>query len=299
MGATIQMVTDIRLNRVIAALESGRPAFATFAAPEISLAQSINAAPYDGVAFELEHYPYDIQTLRDCLQYMLDRRQILDSGTVAAAVTPLVRVPTNGGEMNQWIVKQVLDVGVYGVIFPHISTVDEAYNAVASCRYPRPSSAANHQPAGVRGDGPRGAVPYWGITQLEYYKRADVWPLNPAGELFVGIMCEEVRAVKNLPSILEKVSGISMVLIGEGDLSQDMGYPRQYGHPSVVAAMDDTLATCKQYNVACGHPHVDVDNVDTLLEKGYRFLMAAPTLSFAALERGRKILSSAETPINK
>jgi 4-hydroxy-2-oxoheptanedioate aldolase len=299
MGATKKMATNFRLNRVIAALEAGRPAFATFAAPEISLAQSINSAPYDGVAFEMEHYPYDIHALRDCLQYMLDRRQILDSGTLAPAVTPLVRVPANGGEMNQWIVKQVLDVGVYGVIFPHVSTVDEAYNAVASCRYSRPSSAANHQPAGVRGDGPRGAVPYWGITQLEYYKRADVWPLNPAGEIFVGIMCEEVRAVKNLPSILEKVPGISMVLIGEGDLSQDMGYPRQYEHPSVVAAMNDILATCKQYNVACGYPHVGVDNIDALLEKGYRFLMAAPTLSFAALERGRKILSGAEIPINK
>jgi 4-hydroxy-2-oxoheptanedioate aldolase len=293
------MATNIRFNRVIAALESGRPAFATFAAPEISLAQSINAAPYDGVAFEMEHYPYDIHALRDCLQYMLDRRQILDSGTLAPAVTPLVRVPANGGEMNQWIVKQVLDVGVYGVIFPHVSTVNEAYNAVASCRYPRPSSAANHQPAGVRGDGPRAAVSYWGISQLEYYRRADVWPLNPAGEIFVAIMCEDMRSVKNLPSILEKVPGISTVLIGEGDLSQDMGYPRQYGHPSVVAAMDDILAICKHYNVACGHPHVGVDNVDALLKRGYRFLMAAPTLSFAGLERGRKILLGAETAIEK
>jgi 4-hydroxy-2-oxoheptanedioate aldolase len=288
------MAKDVRLNGIIAALDAGRPAFATFAAPEISLAQSINAAPYDGVVFEMEHNPYDIHALRDCLQYMLDRRQILNSGTLAPAVTPLVRVPTNGGEMNQWIVKQVLDVGIYGIIFPHVSTVDEAYSAVASCRYPRPSSAENHKPAGQRGDGPRGAVPYWGVTQLEYYKRADVWPLNPAGEIFVGIMCEEVRAVKNLRQILENVPGISTVLIGEGDLSQDMGYPRQYGHPAVVAAMDDILATCKHYNVACGHPHVSVDNVDSLLEKGYRFLMTPPILSFAGLERGRLALAAGE-----
>src|ERR1700736_2109336 len=126
MGATKKMATNFRLNQVIAALEAGRPAFPTFAAPETSLAQSINAAPYDGVAFEMEHYPYDIHALRDCLQYMLDRRQILESGTLAPAVTPIVRVPANGGEMNQWIVKQVLDVGVYGVIFPHVSSVDRS-----------------------------------------------------------------------------------------------------------------------------------------------------------------------------
>jgi len=49
-------------------------------------------------------------------------------------VTPLVRIPPNGGEMNQWIAKQVLDIGVFGIIFPHISTVEEARNAVSACR---------------------------------------------------------------------------------------------------------------------------------------------------------------------
>jgi len=57
-------------------------------------------------------------------------------------VTPLVRIPPNGGEMNQWIAKQVLDIGVFGIIFPHISTVEEARNAVSACRYPRLPNAA-------------------------------------------------------------------------------------------------------------------------------------------------------------
>jgi 4-hydroxy-2-oxoheptanedioate aldolase len=63
------------------------------------------------------------------------------------------------------------------------------------------------------------------LTQQEYYGRADVWPLNPQGEILVAIMCEEVRAIKNLPGMLEQVPGIGVVIIGEGDLSQDLGYP--------------------------------------------------------------------------
>ena len=97
--------------------------------------------------------------------------------------------------MNQFLAKQVLDLGVYGVIWPHVSTVEEARNAVAACRYPRPPSAPYFEPAGQRGDGPKYAPPYWGLTQQEYYTRADVWPLNPDGEILVGIMCEEVRAI--------------------------------------------------------------------------------------------------------
>src|SRR3990167_8281784 len=102
-----------RLNGAIRALEQGKPAFTTFSPPEIGMAQVINAAPYDAVVFEMEHNPYDIQVLRNCMQYMLDRKQILQSGSLAPAVTPMVRIPANGGEMNQFLAKQVLDISVY------------------------------------------------------------------------------------------------------------------------------------------------------------------------------------------
>ena len=141
--------------------------------------------------------------------------------------------------MNQFIAKQVLDIGVYGIVWPHVSTVEEARNAVQACRYPRPREAAYYEPAGKRGDAPRTAARYWGIDQQTYYKRADTWPLNPDGEILVVIMCEEKRAIRNLPQMLKEVPGIGVVLIGEGDLSQDMGYPRQYDHPEVAAAIDE------------------------------------------------------------
>lgn len=282
------MADTPRLNGAIRALEQGKPAFVTFCAPEIGAAQSIAAAPYDGVVFEMEHNPYDIQRLRDCMQYMLDRAQIVKSGSLAPAVAPFVRIPPNGGEMSQWIAKQVLDIGVYGVVWPHVSTVEEARNAVVACRYPRPASAPHFDPPGMRGDAPARAARYWGISQPEYYKRADVWPLNPAGEVLVIIMCEEVKAIRNLPKILEQVPGIGVVLVGEGDLSQDLGFPRQYEHPTVASAIDEILAICKQYKVPCGHPHVGMKNVDEVLAKGFSWLMPAPTQSFGALERGLK-----------
>jgi 4-hydroxy-2-oxoheptanedioate aldolase len=282
------MAETPRLNGAIRALEQGQPAFVTFAPPEIGAAQAINAAPYDGAVFEMEHNPYEIRVLRDCMQYMLDRAQILKSATLAPAVTPMVRIPPNGGEISQWIAKQVLDIGVYGIVWPHVSTVEDARNAVAACRYPRPAGSPYFEPAGLRGDAPRNAARYWGLSQQEYYKRADVWPLNPQGEVLVVIMCEEVRAIKNLPRMLEEVPGIGVVLIGEGDLSQDMGHPRQYDHPIVAAAIDEVLGICKQHNVPCGHPHVDSGNVEGLLKKGFRWLMPAPSQSFGALEKGRK-----------
>ncbi|MFN8636433.1 MAG: aldolase/citrate lyase family protein [Chloroflexota bacterium] len=283
------MAETTRLNGVIAALESGKPAFVTFSPPTPENAQAIGDAAYDGVVFEMEHGAYDIRALRDSLQYMLNRKQIVERGSLAPAVTPLVRIPPNGGEMNQWIAKQVLDSGVYGIVWPHVSTVEEARNAMVACRYPRPKDAPLYEPAGQRGDAPAAAARYWGLSQQEYYKKADVWPLAPDGEVVVAIMCEELRAVDNLPDILEQVPGITAVIIGEGDLSQDLGYPRQYEHPKVVAAMNRVVETCQKFNVVCGHPHVDTKNVEWILEKGYRWLMPSPSRSFPALEMGRKL----------
>jgi 4-hydroxy-2-oxoheptanedioate aldolase len=201
----------------------------------------------------------------------------------------MVRIPPNGGEMNQWIAKQVLDIGVFGIIFPHVSSVEEAWNAVGACRYPRLTTAPLYNPPGIRGDAPNRAARYWGLTQQEYYARADVWPLAPHGEILVVIQCEDTRAIGNLPRILKEVPGIGVVLIGEGDLSQELGHPRDYDHPVVADAINSILKICKEHNVLCGHPHPDANNIERLVASGYRFLMPSAGRSFGVLDSGRKL----------
>lgn len=282
-------MADLRLNGVIRALEAGRPAFTCFSVPEIDSAYAMSVSKFDGVVFEMEHNPWDGRALRDSLQYMLNRAQIAKAGNVAPAVTPMVRVPVNGVEKAQWQAKQALDIGCYGIVFPHISTVDEAYNAVAACRYPRLKTAKNYEPAGIRGDGPHGAVRYWGLSQQEYYAKAEVWPLDPNGEIFVILQIEDMRGVDNLDQMLTEVKGVGAILIGEGDLGQELGIPRQYEHPELLKQMARVVETCKKHNVVVGHPHVEAGNAERLIAEGYRFLMCAPTRSYGHLDKARQI----------
>lgn len=281
-----------RLNGVIGKLEAGRPAFVTFSPVDVGNAIALAESPYDGVVFEMEHGPLDFAGLRTALQFLLSRRAIARSGSVAPPVTPFVRIPPNGGEMNQWIAKQVLDSGVYGVIWPHVNTVEQARNAVAACRYPRPPSAPRYQPEGIRGDSANVAARYWGVTRDDYYQHADVWPLAPRGELLTVIMCEDHLAIKNLPQILDEVEGIGVVLIGEGDLSQDLGYPRQYEHPAVKSAIEEVLAICQEHDMPCGYPHATPKNIERLVQQGFSWLMAQPTRSYDAVELGLKAEST-------
>lgn len=278
-----------RLNRVISGLAAGGHVFASFAAPDPAVAVDFSTTDYDGLVFETEHKPWDVIALRDSLQYLLNRRQIFNADSLAAPVTPLVRIPANGVEKSQWHAKQALDLGAYGIVWPHITSVEEAYNAVAACRYPRLPGTPRYEPAGLRGDSPAAAARYWGVSNQEYYARSDVWPLDPDGEILVAIMVEDQRGVENLPDILDQVPGIGLVLPGEGDLSQELGVPRQYDHPRVMESKRRILDVCAERGVAVGHPHVTAGNVKQVLEDGYRFLMSAPVRSYPGLDLGRTL----------
>lgn len=283
------MSDNARLNGIIRAFESGKPAMSAFCKVDKQSALDMSEAPYDGIIFEMEHNPYDVAALGDALQYMLNRKAIARSGSVAPGVTPLARIPANGIEMNQAFAKQVLDRGAYGVVWPHVATVEQAYNAVASCRYARPKGAPLYEPKGVRGDGPATAARYWGLSQAEYYARADVWPLAPQGELLVGLMCESTQAIENLDDILSNVPGIGFILIGEGDLSQELGLARQYEHPIVLDAMRKIVETCHKHKVVVGNPHTTAANYERLLKEGYGFLMSAPTRSYGVVGKAREM----------
>jgi 4-hydroxy-2-oxoheptanedioate aldolase len=284
------MATLPRLNGVVRALEAGRHAFSLLAPCEVETAVELQASKYDGVVFEGEHRGWDIRALRDSLQYLLNRGQIARAGSVAPAITPMARIPANGIEKNQFLAKQALDLGCYGIVWPHISTVEEAYNAVAACRYPRLKDKPLYEPRGIRGDGPMQAARYWGVTQQEYYERADVWPLAKDGEILVVIQIEDTNGINNLPDMLKDVPGIGTVLIGEGDLSQELGYPRQYEHRAVLDAMAEIVSICKQHNVVVGHPHVEPSNAERVIAEGYRYLMCAAPRSFATLEKARAMV---------
>ncbi|MET8482682.1 aldolase/citrate lyase family protein [Streptomyces tendae] len=286
-------MTTTRHNKVIERLAAGEHVFATFSAADPGAAVELSNTGYDGVVFEMEHKPWDINALKDSFQYLLSRRQVFEADSLAPAVTPMVRIPANGAEKAQWHAKQALDLGAFGVVWPHVSTVEEARNAVAACRYPRLPDAPLYEPAGLRGDGPHAATRYWGISNTEYYAKADVWPLAEDGEILVGLMIEDQLGIKNLPDMLDQVPGIGLILIGEGDMSQELGFPRQYEHPRVLECKRRILDICTARGIAVGHPHVTAGNVEQVLDDGYRFLMSAPVRTYPGLAKARKLTGRA------
>ena len=82
------MDASARLNGIIGALEGGGHAFSAFVPMDIQTGMQMSATKYDGIVYEGEHLPWDIVALRDAMQFMLDRRAIASSGSIAPPVTP-------------------------------------------------------------------------------------------------------------------------------------------------------------------------------------------------------------------
>ena len=189
--------------------------------------------------------------------------------------TPVVRIQYEAHQDYRHLVKQLLDSGIMGIIIPGVETPEQALFLVRSMRYPpqRMTKPELRQPEGFRGWAPGGATAYWGWSQDDYATGADVWPLNPDGELMAIAMIETPTAVKNIRKILA-VPGLSAILVGQGDLSiaTGVGTPAANpNHPEVEAQVAEVAKACVEMKKLCGSFQGDIK---TRLAQGMRLFTA-------------------------
>src|SRR6516165_4153064 len=212
------------LNPVIEKLAAGKPFFGVQTG-DLSLenARSLARADIDYVYLEMEHGPMDFEGLHHFTVGMIDKAAILKKGNAQPNVAIFARFAPYGREQAQWFVKQALDIGLMGVIFNGIDNREQALLAVWNMRYPQQRNSKYPAPPGLRGYAPGGAVWWWGISEADYERRADLWPLNPDGDLLGIMMIETAEGLKNAAAIAA-VPGVGAIFVGAGgDLHQYLG----------------------------------------------------------------------------
>ena len=256
--ALAQQMPAPRANPVITLLDQGKPAFSIWA-NYIGVGNDYHAAVtlqnnrnYDFILYDLEHDPLDVVGLSQFLRALLDPAQIARDG-VSATKPVIVRIPPNGREIhqNQWMVKQVLDTGVAGLMFPHIETAEQAINAVKAVRYPQPANAPNVQPEGLRGASNAIAARYWGMSSREYERRSDVWGLQPGADMLLILIIENKLGVENVRDIARTLAAARVKAIlwaGGGDMSLS------YGHDEKLteAGLNAVIAAGKEFGLPVG-----------------------------------------------
>ena len=255
------------LNGAIAKLNRGK-SLAGAIVYDFSLyaARRFAESDLDFIILDMEHQALDFERMQSFFLGLTNKAEIARQGHVQQRVPPIVRIPTYGRDQNEFITKQVLDMGAMGIMFPAIETRAQALHAVQLARYPQPRTSSLQEPRGLRGNGQLPGAWFWGLTPAEYARRADVWPLSANGDLLLFLQIETVEGVKNADEILS-VPGIGVLFVGPNDLAYSLGVPQ--GHPDHEAAIQTVLKACIARKVPCAIT-VTPDNVVTRLEQGFR-----------------------------
>lgn len=246
-----------RVNRAIALLEGGQPVYYT-GVGQVTYEGGKEAAQTwaDVLILDMEHGPFDLGALS---QFM---RGLVDGGPTRSGYrTPavIVTVPATGRTLeevryNAWQFQQVLDRGVHGILLCHAQSPEAVRAFVEACRYPfhrqGVGEGLGEGRRGFGGQGPAAAI--WGVSVPEYLEKADPWPLNPKGELLLGLKIENRWALERAEESV-RVPGIAFAEWGPGDMGMSLGFPERHDPPyppEMQAARERVFRACRAAGIA-------------------------------------------------
>ena len=224
-----------RINKCIELLEQGQTIF-SIGSPEMSYeaGKEMSQTWADMIQFDFEHHAFDMVGLGEFMKGLRD-----GGPTPSGHLTPtvIVTLPSNcmtAEEViyNAWQVRHALSTGIHGILHTHTRSADAVRAFVSVSRYVHQTIGREKGlPEGLRGSGgQRGPAAIWGLEPSEYTWRADPWPLNPQGELMLGLKIEDRHCLPDADAIAA-VPGLSFAEWGPGDMGMSFGSPELHDPP--------------------------------------------------------------------
>ena len=273
-----------RINRAIELLDDDQPIYYTglhsFSRDFLSYEQGKKDSKIwaDYINIGMEHGAFDMGGLEAYMDGLVD-----GGPTPSGHVTPtvIVELPVQGENAeviryNAWQIRQILARGVHGILLCEATTAEAVAAFVESCRYKLNEIGVGY---GLQ-DGTSGvgsefkAKLKWGLEDdNEYRAKADPWPLNPEGELLLGLKIETLGGLNNCEQILS-VPGIGFAEMGPGDMSMSMKIKRVPGTEPDQRIKDASLRVkkaCERNGVRfleTGTP----DSIKSVIDSGARVI---------------------------
>jgi 4-hydroxy-2-oxoheptanedioate aldolase len=295
-----------RLNPVIDLLAKQQPVFGLYAPANRRVRPGAPALPPDSVksmtqlAREALGYQRGDYIFDGTMEYNFDQSfppfaefaKALDAGgalhkgqaprlthpifvkTPEIAPDPAVATARIGKQLNE---------GVTGIVFVDVRNAEELKKGIAAVRF--------KAKGGTRADDVGNAPARWGMSEQEYRERADLWPLNPRGELVTFTIVESKEGLAHIREIAA-VPGVGVLFPGAGTLrgvftTTDANGQRTFDEAAWEAAIQSVLAACKEFNVPCGYPAGAAD-IEMRMKQGFSvFVIGWGEQGFKAVELGR------------
>ena len=281
-----------RINKCIELFEAGQPVYYKYTKTTGGYEEGLEMAQTwaDYIVYDMEHKPLDFARLQDFMRGLVDGGPTPSGHRTPAVIVvlPVLGIDTVSFMGGSWMVQQALATGVHGVHLARARNPEAVKKFVQAARY-----SIHKQKVDVIGEGYRGwgshkfAAWVWGVSQEEYLKKADVWPLNPEGELMLGVKIEDPYALANAEETLQ-IPGLAFAEHGPRDFGFSLGYLEGRADPpvpeGVQQAGDKVLELCKKYGLKF-LDNVLPDNVIKRVDKG---VMIGAGSNQQAAEVGRK-----------
>lgn len=265
--------TPSRINKCIELLEQGQPIYYAAAYGGYEKGKEMAQTWADYIVFNMEHNPLDFGLLQDFMKGLVEGGPTPSGHRTPAVIVVLPALGLDGPTMqaNGWMVEQVLARGVHGVHLARARDPEAVKRFVQAARYPIHKQAIDTLGVGLRGWGSHKLAAWvWGVDEKTYLKKADVWPLNPEGEIMLGIKVEDQQALENAEKSIA-VPGICFAEHGPRDMGLSYDYLEGRADPpipqEVEAAGEKVLALCKQ-NGLFFLDNVLPDNVVQQIQRG-------------------------------
>lgn len=208
------------------------------------------ATGHDFIFIDVQHAVFNLETIANLCNVAL-----------ALGVAPLVRVRG----VADPDVSMLLDSGATGIVFPDVSTVEDARRAVELCRFP---------PRGRRSVG----------ANLPQYdgRSVPLMQLVPEidAETLVVVMIETLEGLANCEAIAA-VDGVDVLHVGSNDLLAGMGKPGRFDDPVLMAAQDRVIAAARACGkwAGCGGNR-DVERQVAAIRRGATFVTTQSDIGF-------------------
>ena len=291
--AAAELPKTKHINRAIELLEQGQPIYYTGShsgtAGSFEQGKKDAQTYADYISYDMEHAPFDVKACPNIWKAL-----VAGGPTKSGHRTPavIVNVPVNGIDeasvrANAWMFQQVLATGVHGVLLTHADSPAGVRAFVEAVRFPIHKQGVGSRASkkvGAECTATPTAAQIWGVSGEEYKDKADAWPLNPNGELLLGVKIEDKYALANVEENL-KIPGIAFAEWGPGDMALSLGVRGRDAvkDPRMQAARAKVFAACKANKIFFLNSFTPGDVVDMIKEG----VMVGPANPEAA-EIGRK-----------
>ncbi len=202
----------------------------------------------------------------------LDWADILNHirAAVRSNTVTLVRI----AELQEGLIKRVLDIGADGVVIPRVETAEQLKRAISFSKYPL---------EGIRGIGSERATG-WGQCFIEHVSEAN-------DNILVVPIIESLTGGDNIQAMLD-VPGTDIFFFGPADYCASAGYAGKWDVPIVNKHINYVKDSVIKAGKSCGIVTTDAEDMDRRKNEGFRMLACGLDTGLL-LKSIRQVLSGA------